>query len=66
MLDMDIETINAILIALAAVFSALFSLSEALAGIPKIKANSVFQAVYHILGRLSGNIRRNKHSQEGK
>jgi hypothetical protein len=66
MLDMDIETINSILIALAAVFSALFSLSEALAGIPKIKANSVFQAVYHILGRLSGNIRRNKHSKEGK
>ena len=48
------------------VFSALFSLSEALAGIPKIKANSVFQAVYHILGRLSGNIRRNKHSKENK
>ena len=66
MLDMDIETINSILIALAAVFSALFSLSEALAGIPKIRANSVFQAVYHILGRLSGNIRRNKHSKENK
>ena len=66
MLDLDIETINSILIALAAVFSALFSLSEALAGIPKIKANSVFQAVYHILGRLSGNIRRNKHSKENK
>lgn len=32
---------------------ALFALSEALASIPQIKANSVFQGVYHFLAKLA-------------
>lgn len=38
----------------AAVFAVLWSLSEALSFIPKIKANGIFQAVVNILKALAG------------
>lgn len=38
----------------AAIFAALWGLSEALASIPQIKANSVFQAVANIVKKLAG------------
>ena len=37
----------------AGVFLALFSLSEALAAIPAVKANSVFQLISTLLGKLA-------------
>lgn len=40
---------NAVLI-----FGVLFGLSEALAAIPAVKANSVFQAIVAILAKLAG------------
>lgn len=40
---------------LALIFGVLFGIDQALALIPGIKANSVFQAVYNILKLLSGN-----------
>ena len=39
---------------IAVIFGALFALSEALALIPSIKANSVFQFVYNVLRMLVG------------
>lgn len=36
------------------VFVALFAVSEALALIPSVKANSVFQAVFSVLKKLAG------------
>ena len=42
------------LIVLSALLGALFTLSEVLAQIPAIKANSVFQLVYSTLKMLKG------------
>lgn len=38
--------------AIAAVFAALWAVSEALSYIPAVKANGVFQAIQGILGKL--------------
>jgi len=35
-------------------FAVLFGISEALAGIPSVKANSIFQLIHGILGKLAG------------
>lgn len=37
-----------------AIIVALFGLSEALAAIPQVQANSVFQAIYNGLKKLAG------------
>ena len=37
----------------AGVFLALFSMSEALASVPAIKSNSVFQLIASLLGKLA-------------
>lgn len=39
---------------LAMVFGVLFGISEALAQIPQVKANSVFQVLAGILAKLAG------------
>lgn len=39
--------------AAAAIFGALFGVSEALASIPSIQANSVFQAIASVLKKLA-------------
>lgn len=38
----------------ALIFGVLFGVSEALAQIPQVKANSVFQLVLSVLAKLSG------------
>lgn len=39
---------------LAIIFGALFAVSEALALIPAIKANGIFQAIFGIIKKLAG------------
>lgn len=39
---------------LAMIFMVLFGISEALAAIPQVKANSIFQVILNILGALAG------------
>jgi len=46
--------VNAVNVALF--FAVAFGVSEALAEIPALKSNSVFQAIKNILGMLSGKI----------
>lgn len=47
-------TIQDFLVIIVAIFAALFSLSEALAQIPSIKANSVFQLIHGLLTAFVG------------
>lgn len=37
------------------ILAVLFGVSEALAGIPQVKSNSVFQLIFNILKSLAGN-----------
>lgn len=39
---------------LAIIFGVLFGISEALSGIPAIKANGVFQSIYNVVKSLAG------------
>jgi hypothetical protein len=51
---LSVAEINTILVAVTGVSTGLFVISEALAQIPAVKGNSVFQVLQGMLKKLSG------------